>query len=200
MFLVMKTRRRCGDNVVITLLSGSPSLPGQGLRACWTSLHLLLPAALWRRHCDRLRLTDEEAEAGRGSAQGLAMALGGAGPQTPMLPVRLTCWLPGLVASWLLPQGVGSVWALCSDSAFLCPSLIGREWIIKGKSWKMERIVNKWGEPAILKRTQPPGSRHAHSAPEGPVTISMSVVSRLCWNSKTSISVKACEPENIWQN
>lgn len=66
MFLVMKTRRRCGDSVVTTLLSGSPSLPGQVLRACWASLLLLLTTALQWWHCDRLWLTDEEAEAERG--------------------------------------------------------------------------------------------------------------------------------------
>ena len=60
-----------------------------------------------------------------GSAQGLVTALGGAVLQTPTLPMRLMCWSADLVASWRLPQGNGSVCALCSDSAFLCPSLVG---------------------------------------------------------------------------
>ena len=62
----MKTRRRGGDSAVTTLLSGSPSLPGQVLRACWAPLHLLLTTALCWWHCDGLWLTNEEAEAERG--------------------------------------------------------------------------------------------------------------------------------------
>ena len=62
-------------------------------------------------------------------------------------------WSPGSAASWRLPQGDGSVWALCSDSLpFYGLSKFGgdncRDWISKGKSWKIEGTINKWGESA----------------------------------------------------
>lgn len=105
-------RQCCNDAAV-----WEPFPPWAGVQGLWAPLHLLLTTALRWWHCDGLWLADEEAEAERG---GLSPGPGYSARQ------RLTCLSAGLVASWRLPQGNGSVWALCSDSAFLCPSLI--EW------------------------------------------------------------------------
>lgn len=114
--------RQCCNHAAIW----EPFPPWQVLRACWASLHLLLTTALRWRHCDRLWLTDEEAEAERGRLSpgpGCSARRSHATDPHTAREAHVLVSRPG--SSWRLPQGNGSVWAVCSESAFLCPSLIG---------------------------------------------------------------------------